>query len=87
MISWNGIVQVTCRTGPTYDKKINPNGRWRRFTAKEVAEADTLDFKWLDLEEKDERTIAEVLADMQDESDGIAAAVTQLKALLGGIKF
>jgi len=27
------------------------------------------------------------LADMQDESDGIAAAVTHLKALLGGIKF
>ena len=72
---------------PTYDEKTNPNGRWRRFTAKEVADADTLDFKWLDLEEKDERTIAEVLADMQDESDGIAAAVTQLKALLGGIKF
>ena len=72
---------------PTYDEKTNPNGRWRRFTAKEVADADTLDFKWLDLEEKDERTIAEVLADMQDESDGIAAAVTHLKALLGGIKF
>ena len=72
---------------PTYDEETNPNGRWRKYTAKEVAKAETLDFKWLDLEEKDERTIAEVLDDMQDESDGIAAAVTQLKALLGGIKF
>ena len=64
----------------------NPNGRWRCFSEEEVKTADNLDFKWLDLEEKDERTIAEVLEDMQAESDGIAAAVTQLKQLLGGIE-
>ena len=63
----------------------NPNGRWRRFTEEEVKKADTLDFKWLDLEEKDERTIQEVLDDMQAESDGIAAAVNALKELLGGV--
>ena len=69
----------------TYSKD-NPNGRWRCFTAEEVKKAETLDFKWLDLEEKDERTVQEVLADMQAESDGIAAAVSKLKELLGGIE-
>lgn len=64
----------------------NPNGRWRRFSEAEVKNADTLDFKWLDLEEKDERTIAEVLDDMQAESDGIAEAVSKLRELLGGIE-
>lgn len=64
----------------------NPNGRWRCFSEEEVQNADNLDFKWLDLEEKDERTIAEVLEDMQAESDGIAEAVTLLKELLGGIE-
>ena len=64
----------------------NPNGRWRCFSEKEVKNADNLDFKWIDLEEKDERTVAEVLEDMQAESDGIAEAVAQLKQMLGGIE-
>ena len=71
---------------PLYDKDTNPNGRWRRFTEEEVKKADTLDFKWLDLEGKDERTIQEVLNDMQAESDGIAEAVTKLKELLGSVE-
>lgn len=61
----------------TYSEE-NPNGRWRCFSEAEVKNADNLDFKWLDLEEKDERTIAEVLEDMQTESDGIAQAVAQI---------
>ena len=63
----------------------NPNGRWRCFTEEEVWNADNLDFKWIDLEEKDERTVAEILEDMQEESDGIAETVVRLKQLLGGI--
>ena len=70
----------------TYDESSNPNGRWRCFSESEVIKADDLDFKWLDLEEKDERTIAEVLEDMKAESDGIAEAVGMLKQLLGGIE-
>lgn len=65
----------------------NPNGRWRCFTEEEVKSADNLDFKWIDLEEKDERTVAEVLEDMQKESDYIAEAIALLKKLLGGIEF
>ena len=68
-----------------YDKDTNPNGRWRKFTEEEVKKADNLDFKWLDLEEKDERSIKQVLDDMQAESDGIAEAVAKLKELLGDI--
>ena len=83
------FVECYC-SGHQQDRKAtysedNPNGRWRCFTEEEVKKADTLDFKWLDLEEKDERTIQEVLADMQAESDGISAAVAKLKELLGGV--
>ena len=70
---------------PTYSED-NPNGRWRCFSEEEVRKADTLDFKWLDLEEKDERTIQEVLADMESEAEGITAAVCKLKDLLGGVE-
>lgn len=71
----------------TYNEGSNPNGRWRRFSEDEVAKADSLDFKWLDLEEKDERSIEEILEDMQSESDEIAKAVARLKDLLGGVNF
>lgn len=70
----------------TFNAEINPNGRWRKFAETEIKNSDTLDFKWIDLEEKDDRTISEILADMQDESDGIAEAVATLKELLGGIE-
>lgn len=63
----------------------NPNGRWRCFSEEEVQNADNLDFKWLDLEEKDERTIAEVLDDLQNEADMINEAVAKLKAVLGDV--
>ncbi|MGN8650234.1 type I restriction-modification system subunit M [Eubacterium pyruvativorans] len=70
----------------TYDAKKNPNGRWRHFSEEEVQNAENLDFKWLDLQEQDDRTISEVLDDMQAESDEIADAVSKLKELLGGIE-
>lgn len=68
----------------TYSEE-NPNGRWRRFTKEEVNKSDTLDFKWLDLEEKDERTVQEVIDDMQIEAYGIVGAVEKLKELLEGV--
>lgn len=63
----------------------NPNGRWRRFSEEDVANADNLDFKWLHLEESDNRTVGEILDEMQKEADGIAEAVARLKEMLGGI--
>lgn len=70
----------------TYDKDTNPNGRWRRFSEDEVKSREDLNFKWLDFTEEDDRTISEILNEMQAQADGMAEAVKQLKALLGGIE-
>jgi type I restriction enzyme M protein len=72
---------------PTYDAETNPNGRWRRFSKQEVYARDQLklDFKWLDLGEKDDRTIAELLADMKEKSANIASAVAELEKLIGEV--
>lgn len=65
----------------------NPNGRWRKFTKEEVytRELLKLDFKWMDLGEKDDRSITELLTDMQSKASSIADAVAKLQELLGGI--
>lgn len=62
----------------------NPNGRWRCFSEKEIKSRVDLNFKWIDFTEEDDRTIGEVLEDMQNEADGIVEAVAKLKMLLGG---
>ena len=69
-----------------YDAETNPNGRWRRFPEEDVKAREDLNFKWLDFTEEDDRSVAEILDEMQDEADGISAAVAQLKELLGGIE-
>lgn len=65
----------------------NPNGRWKRFTEKEVYSSEQLklDFKWLDLTEKDDRTITELLSDMQQKAAAISDAVSKLQEILGDI--
>lgn len=85
---------VTCYcSGHIQDRKQtysenNPNGRWRKFTAKEVYSRDQLklDFKWMDLSEKDDRTLAELLQDMKDKSANIAKAVGELEKLIGEVE-
>ena len=64
----------------------NLNGRWRYFTEEEVKNAENLGFKWIVSDEEDERTVADVLNDLQTESDKIAENVARLKQLLGGIE-
>lgn len=71
----------------TYNAETNPNGRWRRFPEAEVKSREDLNFKWLDFTEEDDRTIVDILDEMQEEADEINAAVTRLKELLGGIEF
>lgn len=70
----------------TYSEE-DPNGRWRKFTEEEVYSRDQLklDFKWLDLTEKDDRTVAELLSEMQDKATAISDAVSKLQEILGGI--
>ena len=70
----------------TYNAETNPKGRWRRFSAEEVAGREDLNFKWLDFTEEDDRSVSEILDEMQEESDGIASAVARLKELLGGVE-
>ena len=71
---------------PTYSEE-NPSGRWRKYSQEEVYSRDLLklDFKWLDLEEKDNRTISELLSDMQEKATTITEAVAKLQEILGGI--
>lgn len=70
----------------TYSEK-NPNGRWRKYNEEEVYSRDQLklDFKWMDLTEKDDRTIGELLDEMQDKAAAISNAVSKLQEILGGI--
>ena len=70
----------------TYSEE-NPNGRWRKFSEDEVYSRDQLklDFKWIDLTEKDERTVAELLSEMQNKAVAINEAVLKLQEILGGI--
>lgn len=70
----------------TYSEE-NPNGRWRKFTADEAYSRDQLklDFKWIDLTEKDNRTITEILSEMQEKASSITEAVSILRKMLGGI--
>lgn len=69
----------------TYDKEKNPNGRWRKYSEEEVKAREDLNFRWIDFTEEDDRSIEEILAEMQAESDGIAEAVKILKSMLGGL--
>lgn len=67
----------------TYDKETNPNGRWRRFTAAEIAKRKDLDFKWIDFTEKDERSLSEILNEIDAKSQNIVNAVARLRELIG----
>lgn len=70
----------------TYDAETNLNGRWRRFSEAEVKARSDLNFKWLDFTEEDDRSVADILDEMQDEADGLTAAVARLKELLEGVE-
>ena len=63
----------------------NPNGRWRCFTAEEISKRDDLNFKWIDFSEEDERSVNEILDDMQAQSKIIGDTVKTLREILGGI--
>ena len=70
----------------TYDAENNPNGRWRKFSESEVKLREDLNFKWLDFTEDDERTVNEMLSEIQSKVNGMNEAVAQLKELLKGIE-
>lgn len=67
----------------TYDAETNPNGRWRRFTMAEVESRDDLNFKWIDFTEEDERSVTDILDELEDEAKGILGTVKILKSRFG----
>lgn len=70
----------------TYSEE-NPNGRWRKFTKDEVYSRDQLklDFKWIVSEEDDDRTLAEMISQIKEESANIVKAVAELEKLIGEV--
>ena len=71
----------------TYSKDNNPNGRGRKFTVSEEEYSTIkLDFKWLDLDEKDDRSLAELIEDIKEKSANIASAVAALEELIGDVE-
>jgi type I restriction enzyme M protein len=73
----------------TYDAETNPNGRWRKFTLKEIMARDktSLDISWIKQgDETEDMSLAELLTTIQEKSNKIADAVTKLQALVANIK-
>lgn len=72
----------------TYSEE-NPNGRWRKFTIERDEKGniirEDLNFKWLDFSEDDERSVSEIMEDMQEQADVINNTLATLRGILGGI--
>ena len=73
----------------TYNAETNPSGRWRRYSIDEIIARDktSLDITWIKQgDEDDNRTLAELMATIEEKSQNISNAVTELKMLLADIK-
>lgn len=77
---------ISART-ETYNAETEPNGRWRKYPAEELLNRDktSLDITWMKIENTDDRTLAELMADIEKSSANIASAVSQLKALIANL--
>lgn len=66
----------------------NPEGRWRCYDIEEVMgrEKLTLDLSWIRLKDEDatDKSIGELVGDMQREAESIAAAIERLRGLING---
>ena len=73
----------------TYNAETNPQGRWRKYTVEEVTLRDktSLDITWIKQGgDSDDRSLAELMADIKDKSQTISAAVAELEKLLANIE-
>ena len=73
----------------TYDAENNPQGRWRKYPIEEIIARDktSLDITWIKQGgEVDDRSLAELMADIKDKSQTISAAVAELEKLLAYIE-
>ena len=73
---------ISART-ETCNAETEPNGRWRKYPAEDLLKRDktSLDITWMKIEDTDDRTLAELMADIETKSNNIASAVAQLKEL------
>lgn len=72
----------------TWSKDKNPNGRWRKFTIDEIEKRPntSLDITWMsEQEDHDERSLREILSEMNDKSMAISEAIAELNKALEGI--
>ncbi len=72
----------------TYDADKNPQGRWRKYGIDEIQARDktSLDITWIKQGgEVDNRSLAELMADIKDKSQTISSAVAELEKLLANI--
>lgn len=73
----------------TFNAETNPQGRWRKYTVEEVTSRDktSLDITWIKQGgDSDDRSLAELIADIKDKSQTISAAVLELEKLLANIE-
>ena len=84
---------VECYNEGHFDKRKetysldNPNGRWKKTTIEEINKDETLNlsFKWINIEEDDEKTIGEYLDEMETISSDLSTSITKLRTLLKGV--
>lgn len=72
----------------TYSKE-NPDGRWRKYTYQEILDRDktSLDITWIRSgETSDDRTLAELLEEIEEKAMNINNAVNALKDLIGDLE-
>ena len=72
----------------TYDADNNPQGRWRKYPVDDILTRDktSLDITWIKQGgETDDRSLAELMADIKEKSKTISSAVAELEKLLANI--
>lgn len=72
----------------TYDADNNPQGRWRKYPVDDILTRDktSLDITWIKQGgEPDDRSLAELMADIKEKSKTISLAVAELEKLLANI--
>lgn len=72
----------------TYDAANNPQGRWRKYPVDDILTRDktSLDITWIKQGgEADDRSLAELMADIKEKSKTISSAVAELEKLLANI--
>ncbi|MBP2057924.1 type I restriction enzyme M protein [Lactobacillus colini] len=73
----------------TWDKEKNPNGRWRKFSIDEIMKRPntSLDISWMsDEEEKQQKSLKEIMSDMNEKAKAINEAIAELNKALEGIE-